>query len=136
MVKEVFVTFSIGSFVLDFGKTHAQNPKHSMFVICTNRMIIVIDSARESIDSLNRGISFYSKGLVRIQSLHRPQHSPYRLAYERKGDPERAIRYHEKSLIIYKAVYGDKHQDVGATHNNLGNVSVGHFKIPLWTLTH
>jgi len=36
------------------------------------------------------------------------------------GDQPKAIRYHQQALEIWKKVYGEKHQNVGAALNNLG----------------
>jgi tetratricopeptide (TPR) repeat protein len=42
------------------------------------------------------------------------------LAYKDKGDPDRAIAYHNKALELRKALYGEKHPDVATSYNNLG----------------
>lgn len=43
------------------------------------------------------------------------------LAYGAKGDLEKAIKYHEKSLAIRVKAFGPKHPGVAVTYNNLGN---------------
>ena len=42
--------------------------------------------------------------------------------YSSIGQYTQAREYHERSLTIRKEIYGEDHEDVAASYNNLGNV--------------